>query len=246
MKKPRKKRLGIKKLKITKKDLQNSLLGDETYAILVKSHETCNHFLAIYDVLNEPKGKPTDKNQDLLRAMLVFSSSALDVILKSLIRNNLKNCIEKRVLSKENFGKFVRRSVGNNVPSKNYINLDFLAEILTEEKGRDLLIKKYIENSISDSLQSKSKIIEISNFLGFYIEKSEKINIKTFDEVFKVRNEIIHQMDVSRNDKDRRKRIQRKRDDLIDCTNKIFLLIEFFILNINEMYSEVDTDVTNK
>ena len=243
-----KKKIEIKKLKITKKDLLNSFLTDEIHEILLKSHETCKHFLSIYDNLNNStKGKPTDKNQDLLRAMLVFASSALDVILKSLVRKNLKNCIDKKDQSRESFGKFVKRSIGRSVSSRNfYVDVDFLAEIISEENGRDLLIKKYVDKSISESLQSKGKIIEISSMLGIEISKNENINVDDFQEIFKVRNEIIHQMDVSRNSDDHRKRIQRKRDDLVEHTNKIFSLIEFFIININEMYKESDLDVVNK
>ena len=241
------KKIEIKKLSITEKNTKNSLLTDESYDILKKSQETCEHFLSIYDILNKSKGKPTDKNQDLLRAMLVFSSSALDVVLKSLIRSNLRNAIKKKKISKENFNKFVKRNVGGNRSSTNrfYIDLEFLANSLSEENPRVFLIQKYIEDTISGSLQSKPKIIEIGKKFGFDIEKETKIKINEYDIIFKTRNEIIHQMDISKDEKNTRKRIQRKRDDLVKYTNNIFLLIEFFILEINKMYVESNIDSTS-
>ncbi len=241
----------ITKLKITKKDLINPVLSTKTFEILSKSHETCQHFLFIYDTLNKnTKGKPTDKDKDLLRAMLVFSSSALDVCLKDLIRNNLQNCINKRDLSCINFNKFVKRNISKHISSGNSgINVNFLTEILAAERGRDLLIKKYIDDSISDSLQSKSKIIEISEIFGIKIEKDVSVKIEEYIDVFKVRNEIIHQMDVSKdtNKNNQWQRIQRRRDVLVKYTNMIFRLIEFFIFNINTMYKEdLNINTTNQ
>src|SRR5690349_10645733 len=83
-----------------------SSLCQNAYVILCNAHDAASSFLeAFQDVrkARRAKGMPTDEEQDLLRAMLLFASAGLDSLVKQLIRDALPAVLESNEAAAEMF-----------------------------------------------------------------------------------------------------------------------------------------------
>ncbi len=164
------------------------------YSILLKTEEAVNSF---YDLYKKGRsgvkaGPATHEQQDLYRAMLVFSCAGLDVFVKKLVKDKLPQLIP---VDREVERKFME-NIQKGLRSENLINTVALA--LVHHTPRDIFLSEYIKNMTGDSLQSVDALFIVSNASGLdtnsILNKTKQESIR---EAFKVRNQIIHEMDIN-------------------------------------------------
>ena len=212
----------------------NACLKD-AIVILGACHDSVLSFYDAYKKLRtQRRGRPTDIEQDLLRAMLLFAASGLDATIKQLINDGLEEVISKQEGSKIMFSKFVERKIKKNErieeESRERMNLDsrYIAEILINENPRNKLIIDMQKDLSKESLQSFPQIATVGSYFD--------IDSKAFDEnlvvqAFKVRNEITHEMDIDINGSGRRRRARRV-TNMVKYTNTLITVGESFIKSV--------------
>lgn len=129
---------------------QNPLLLNSFY-ILRSTHEAASSFLDIFQISRRTRGArgtPTDKEQDLLRAMLIFAASGLDSMVKQLIHDTLRSVINIDQGAAEMFKTYIERRMkrGEEVDYK------FLASVIAESEPRNTMITDLIGSLRSSSL----------------------------------------------------------------------------------------------
>lgn len=215
---------------IRKKELQPSFL------ILKHTFSSSHSFLNAFTELRTGKRGPcTDKEQDILRAMLIFSASGLDAMIKQLIKDNLETIIENNAGTHIEFEKYTIRVLKQRSIEDENDNLDlkFLSQLLTSSSPKNELINRYKEHLISGSLQSGESILRVGACLDIPSENISK-NFDDLKKVFESRNEIIHEMDIDFDQPSQKTRHQRTRTEMIKMTNIILESAEKFLSAINK------------
>jgi len=165
------------------------------FSIIGKTVDAVNSFYYVYRSWRTgAKGGPsTHEQQDLYRAMLIFACAGLDIFVKQLIRTKLPKLIIADKRAEAKFKEHVRR--GLNKDDKEVLNTVALA--LIDRNPREIFLADYLEAMTSESLQSVEELCRVSDASGldtkimFYNEKKSLLK-----EVFTVRNQIIHEMDI--------------------------------------------------
>lgn len=164
------------------------------YSILQKTAESVNNFYDLYKKgRSSAKGGPaTHEQQDLYRAMLVFSCAGLDVFVKKLVKDKLPQLIPLDKDVEQKFLEYVQKGL----KGENVINTVALA--LVNQTPRNVFLNEYIKGMTGDSLQSVEALFTVSNASGLdtksILNKTMKDSIR---EAFTVRNQIIHEMDIN-------------------------------------------------
>jgi RiboL-PSP-HEPN len=194
-------------------------------------------FINFYDLFQKcrtgSKGTTTHVEQDLLRAMLIFSCAGLDAVLKQLINDNLEDIINLDEGAEKQLQKFIEKKIykpNSGEDNKNILNANWVSTLFSNKNPRLKIIKDLQYSLTSDSLQSIDQVIKIASY--FAIEKNNIVsNDNEVKKVFKVRNEIVHEMDSIVGGK--KKRNQRNQSEMIKHTEVIFSVSLKFIEYIN-------------
>lgn len=166
------------------------------YNIILRTIESVNNFNLLYKLLRSGvKGGPAShEQQDLYRAMLVFACAGLDVLLKQLIKTKLSGLISADKKAQEKFKEYVRRSIDPKEPNT---ILNAVALALVDQNPKEILLKEYIDYLTCDSLQSQKQIAKIIAASGFGDKYFSREKLNAMEDVFEVRNQIIHSMDIN-------------------------------------------------
>ena len=206
-------------------------LCEKAYLILCNSHDTASSFLHIFEDTRRQRnarGTPTDEEQDLLRAMLLFASAGLDSMVKQLIRDALPSVVEQDEDSEKMFQQFVARKL---VRSES-IDRSLLAEVIADRQPRDRLVRLMVEELVSGSLQSVEELRKVGSYFAIpsssLIPNKEQAKVRR---IFAARNRIIHEMDVDFDQPNRNRRPRRKQQ-MIDDTNLVFSVSERFLKRV--------------
>jgi hypothetical protein len=216
-------------------DKPNHIGADGAYLILVSSHESASSFLQSFEAIHadrEAEKVPTDVEQDLLRAMLIFASAGMDSMVKQLIKDALPLVIATNTGAQQQFKVFIKRKLKR----KELTDYEFLANIIGDLNPRQVLIDELINELTSNSLQSVEQLLKVASFFDI---PSAKITSdrKLLNEVFKARNYIVHEMDVDLGQPDRNRR-PREREQMTEYTTMLFEVSTNFL-------SEVDLRLQN-
>lgn len=165
------------------------------YTVLSKTFDAVNSFHSLYAGLRAGKSGPaTHEEQDLYRAMLVFACAGLDVFVKQLVKKKIPQLVDRDAVAKDRFTAFVKK--GLNLEDKKILNT--LALALINQSPRDVLIAEYVGSLSEDSLQSVDELYRVAAASGLdcnSIFSNETRN--ALKDAFKVRNEIVHEMDIN-------------------------------------------------
>lgn len=190
----------------------------KAHTVLSYAHESARSMLKTFDDSRTARratgGATTDEEQDMLRAMLVFASAGLDSSLKYLIKENVPALLYKQGDPRKKWEEFTRRRLRSDDggdPSK------VLAAVLTSDSPRDALVDMYVESLTGESLQSVEQLATVCDALGIP-PGSGGANVVGLREVFRVRNDIIHELDIDFDDPARNRRV-RKRDEMVSMAN---------------------------
>jgi hypothetical protein len=166
------------------------------YVIFQKTVEAVNSLHSLYKVGRKgAKGGPsTHAQQDLNRAMLVFACAGLDVLVKQLVKTKLSRLIENDKNVADKFKQYVKDGLKKDEKAM----LNTVALALIDQNPRTMLLTEYIGTMTEDSLQSTEQLRRVSTAAGLDVSRiftSEKQN--RLRDAFTVRNQIIHEMDIS-------------------------------------------------
>jgi len=173
-------------------------------------------------------GALNSDEQDLLRAMLVFSCAGLDSLLKQLIRDSIRSLAAIDSSVQAELEKFADRQIRGEITpdgAETARGRKFLAKILVSPAPQEKIIEEYVKELTGDSLQSPDQVFQTIKALG--LESNDLIvNAQSLREVFQVRNQIIHEMDIKLEPQSKyaRKKRSRKLDDMVEKADFILEL----------------------
>ena len=134
----------------------------KAHIILAGAYDAASHFLELFESVRQDrraKGAPRNREQDLLRAMLVFACAGLDSMLKQMVRDALVSVIDRDQGAEAQFRSFVEKRLsrqGNPDPK-------LLSELLTSRNPRSVLIGHLVDDLTSRSLQSKDEVLRAAS-----------------------------------------------------------------------------------
>jgi hypothetical protein len=214
------------------------------YNVFLKTIEAVNSFYSFYKTdKGKNKGPSTHAQQDLCRAMLIFACAGLDVFVKQLIKTKLPKLIPVDNKAGSKFKEHVRRGLKENIKEQ----LDMIALALIDQNPREMLLKEYLDGMTGESLQSVEELRKVAEASGLDSGKiigKKDVKIK---EVFNVRNQIIHEMDINVSEEDfksrgRRTRRQRISNKMEKYTKIILDLIKEIFVAYKNKFNECKID----
>jgi hypothetical protein len=214
-----------------------SLPCANAHAILCNAHDAATSFLDIFEKVRKARnamGMPTDEEQDLLRAMLVFASAGLDSMAKQLVRDALPSTIDREDGATEMFKDHIERrlSVDDRLSRK------FLANILADASPRQRLMGQLLTDLTADSLQSAEQLLKAASYFNIPSKQIAQ-NPNSLKEVFKVRNEIGHEMDIDFSQPNRSRR-PRAKQKMVAYTDEIFRAAAAFLAEVDLKLNRAD------
>lgn len=169
--------------------------------------------------------------QNILRAIILFSCSGIDAIVKQLIIETLEPVIERDEGAQEQLRVFAQRKLKSG-PDVNYV---MLAELLTAKNSRKQLIGMLKKDLSFDSLQSSEQLYKVASFFNIstdkLVGKDARENLK---KAFNTRNRIIHQMDVDLEQKEI-KYFEHSQDEVELVFSTIETVAQNYISAVNEV-----------
>lgn len=209
----------------------NNKQTSNAFVVLQSTHNTASSFLNSFlesREKNRSKGTSTYKEQDLLRAMLVFSTSGLDAMVKQLIIDALPTIIAKDPGATKMFSSYIEKKI----KEKDQLNAKFLASVLADSKPRDVLLNNLVSFLCSGSLQSKDQLLMAAAYFNIASRDLSK-DLDLMESIFKTRNQISHEMDIDFNQPNRHRR-QRSQKKMIAYTNEVFRVAEAFLKLVDQ------------
>lgn len=161
---------------------------------LEKTCQIITRFLKVYENIGRTRNthrNQTEEQTDILRAMFVFSASGLDSIVKQLV----KDCLESIVKNNEGSQLQMKNFLIKKLKDKDSIDITILADLLSTPSPFDKGVSLIKDEFKNKSLQSAQELLSAG--ACFDISSTEITNdILKLKEVFKSRNQIIHEMDI--------------------------------------------------
>jgi hypothetical protein len=208
----------------TKPPVGSPLLN--AYYILCNTHDAASSFLDIFNrdrKARNAKGAPTDEEQDLLRAMLTFTSSGLDSMVKQLVAD----CLVLVINADEGAAKMFRAFVETKISTKEGIDSKFLSQVLADDAPKNVMLQALVDHLRASSLQSKNELFKVGAY--FNIPSAELCtDTKLLQNIFDARNQIAHEMDIDFTQSNRSRR-PRAKQTMIDYTNELFRIAGVYL-----------------
>ncbi len=187
--------------------------------VLEHSVKTCNHFLNLFRSATSDRGPgaPSDSEQDLLRAMLLFACAGLDSAAGHLMRD----CAVELLPRSESLRKSTRSFASRELDMSD-AGAEFLFRMLDKAQPgvEHLVVEEMMEERTRHSLQSHEELLNMCSLFEFNDKGIERDILKLRD-VFKARNIITHEMDIDFNRAPNRSRVSRRRDDMVEYTTRV-------------------------
>jgi len=211
-----------------------------SHLILRHTHDTCKSFLDAFESVRKARGAsdtPTDDEQDLLRAMLLFASAGLDSMVKQLIRDTLPKVIDKDLGAHKEFEQFATRELAmKSIDSTlNAADVKTLACIIVQDSPKHALLARLLRSLTSDSLQSAEQLLRVASHFGIIAQEVYK-DLSKLRQVFDIRNRIAHEMDIDFTQRNR-KRFPRRKIDMINHTNTLLVAADNFLRAVDKKVS---------
>jgi len=201
----------------------------DAHFILCNAHDAVKSFLDIFEAIRtsrKAKGASTDEEQDLLRAMVLFAGAGVDSTVKQLIRDTLPAVIEHDEGACLQFKDFIEKRLKDEGNSRR-----FLADIIGDHSPRSLLLNHLVRDLTSDSLQSAEQLLKVAATFNI---PSPKIStdIKRLKEIFAVRNQIGHEMDIDFSQTNRSRR-PRAKDKMVKFASELLVIAGSFLAEVD-------------
>src|ERR1700746_2978381 len=207
-----------------------------SHQILQYAHDSAESLLDGFNQLTKARGPgtSTDEEQDLLRAMLLFSTAGLDACVKRLIQDVLPILASQDDDVRKALLTFASRRL-QRTEGEMGTDTKFLAELLIGAPEENL-IKSFIGDLTSGSLQSTDELWRIASALGVEDDKKVKKAIPALQSAFEARNQIAHEMDIDFETRPRNRR-GRARERMVAMTNNVLVAADAVLCGVAEKLS---------
>lgn len=145
----------------------------------------------------DPRGRLSETQVDTLRAVIAFAGAGLDAALKKLIRDTVREVALQSKPARRKLVDFIDRYMAG---SESPINRRRLAEVLLDKRGsKEALLERYERHLTGDSLQSVGQVSVVCGALGIADRGTrERLRASSaLDLMFRARNDIVHQLDLT-------------------------------------------------
>ena len=184
-------------------------------------------FTAVRQHRGAGKGAPTDEDQDLARAALVFAAAGLDSCIKHLLKESIHSLSLFDPKVREQLDKFVKKTIRSESP-------DRLVSALLADSPRKDLVDSYIYELTGSSLQSFEELAKAAGALGVKIDTLNQ-NKKVITDIFRIRNMIIHELDVKfESQQGQRERNSRTKTKLAKDAELLLSIATEFISSVDQ------------
>lgn len=206
--------------------------------VLSQARDSVEGFLKAFETVRKArnaKATTTDEEQDLLRATLVFAAAGLDAVTKELIRGSIRALAAMHSDVQTELETFVQRQLrGDAEEFEGVGGTKFLARVLVAPAPQEKLIELYVLELTGSSLQSADQLIRATKALG--LKPSEMmIDPKKLTPLFRVRNKIIHELDVNLDQtRARRNQNSRTRGDMEDNAKVLLRIADNLVNGVNQ------------
>ena len=198
--------------------------------ILQSLNESISSFYDLYDSLSDDDD---NQRQDLLRAIILFSCSGIDAIVKQLVNDTLELVIVRDEGAFTQFKNFTEKKI----VTKNDAGYDskLLATLFTCDNPKSVLIDLLKRELTCNSLQSADELLKVGSYFNIETNSLEqnKTELDELKTIFRVRNQITHEMDVDMGAVDFQRR-ERTREEIKRYSDHIISLAEKFINLVGE------------
>jgi hypothetical protein len=144
-----------------------------------------------------------------------------------LVRDALPSTIEANDGAKIMFKDHIERRL--NVEER--VSRKFLANILGDANPRQCLMEQLLGDLTAESLQSTEQLLKVAAYFNIP-SKQISSTPHSLKEVFGVRNEIGHEMDIDFNQSNRSRR-PRAKDKMVTYTNELFRVAAAFLSEVD-------------
>ena len=159
---------------------------ERAHKVICSAYASASSFAHIYK--DRVSGEPTDEDEDLLRAMLLFAGSGLDAMVKQLIADALPGVIEQNEGAREQLRVFLARRLRSDEQRS-----ELLATMLVSPEPASLY-SPLVNELRAGSLQSSEALLRAGAYFDI-ATKELTSNIDALDRVFAIRNQVAHEMD---------------------------------------------------
>ena len=213
--------------------------------VLKRAHDSSSALLKAFDLLRETRGKPrgrtTDEEQDLLRAMLVMAASGLDAMAKQLTRDALPALVEADKTVRDGLETFIERKIRDESESPGSGGgRKFVARVLAAASRQEQVIGEYITKLTAESLQSYEQLAATASALGLPLTAlgvSIQGRKQELMRIFAVRNKVVHELDMNLEGY-RSKRNRRGLEDMIRYTEVLLEVAENMLAAVEQKLVE--------
>ncbi|NMO01779.1 hypothetical protein HH308_11200 [Gordonia sp. TBRC 11910] len=139
------------------------------------------------------RGRLTHAEHDLFRAAVVFAGAGVDSVLKQAVRSCIPIQVEKSDGAREKYIDFAAAYLQN----QGTLNARQVAKLLVTTEPEQTLRAAYVDSLTGSSLQSQSQVTATLAALGLAEQRELFKDAKGLNPLFKARNEIAHEMDMT-------------------------------------------------
>lgn len=200
--------------------------------LLEGGHRSTDDLLAALESIEQKRrlgntsmqGRRADQERDLLRAAIVFSSSALDACLKSLIVNAGLVLIKSDGSSAQSqFRTYLQSKLAGLDPD--------WTRLIVDSEPDDRLVAFYLSEKSRGSLQATSDLkTRVRSLLGIPISALPDRQLTALNPFFAARNAIVHEMDFAKTPNPRSSaKTHREKESVVDMCNQAFQVSGAFI-----------------
>lgn len=166
----------------------------DAYSVLARTIDSADSFFSAFTGVRAArgaKGTPTDHEQDLLRAALLFAAAGLDAMVKQLIRDVLGEVQKTDDGAKQQFADYLQTRLSRTAP----IDVKILAQALMADHPREHMREALVYELTGSSLQSKDQLLKVAAYFAIGAQELTK-ELDKLHKVFQARNQIAHEMDI--------------------------------------------------
>jgi hypothetical protein len=139
------------------------------------------------------RGRLTHAEQDLFRAAVVFAGAGVDAVLKEALRSCVPIQVARSPHAQEKYVDFVMR----HIQSGQTLDTRRLALLLVHGSPGEALMAAYVESLTGSSLQSQEQVLASLAALGLHEDRDLFKDARTLNPLFRTRNQIAHEMDMT-------------------------------------------------
>ena len=139
------------------------------------------------------RGRLTHAEHDLFRAAVVFAGAGVDAVLKQALRSCVPIQVERSAPARDKYLEFVT----SHIQDGQTLDARQMARLLIEPKPEEVLRDAYIQSLTGSSLQSQTQVTAALAALGLQAHREMFKDSRDLNALFKARNQIAHEMDMT-------------------------------------------------